>query len=131
MPKDRFYKDDPSLPKLPLFDQAASRDDQAKQMGRFAGEFKAFAKRSDPETSHVAAKKIKKDLPKLEHLVLQSIRQSGDRGMTGDELAEDTNIFRHTCCPRLAPLKRKGLIVDSGERRPGNTGKKQIVWRAV
>jgi len=75
----------------------------------------ARAKRNDPQTSYD---------------VFEAIRRSGERGMTGDELARETGIFRHTCCPRLAPLKRKGFIVDSGERRKGDTNHKQIVWRA-
>jgi hypothetical protein len=49
--------------------------------------------------------------------------------MNAWEIESTTNIPNQTCTPRLAPLRRKGLIVDSGERRPGSTGKKQIVWK--
>jgi hypothetical protein len=33
--------------------------------------------------------------------------------------------------PRTSELKRKGLIRDSGQRRPNCTGKKAIVWTAA
>jgi len=32
--------------------------------------------------------------------------------------------------PRTSELKRKGLIMDSGQRRPNCTGKLAIVWVA-
>lgn len=44
-------------------------------------------------------------------------------GMTGKELALFTNLPLNSITPRFAPLRRKGLIKDSGERRD-----KQIVW---
>ena len=111
--KPKQYKDDrgPDWEGLPMFTEAR-------------------AKRNDPQTSYDAAGYVEKELPNLERHVFEAIRRSGERGMTGDELARETGIFRHTCCPRLAPLKRKGFIVDSGERRKGDTNHKQIVWRA-
>jgi hypothetical protein len=33
--------------------------------------------------------------------------------------------------PRTTELKRKGLIRDSGQRRPNSTGKQAIVWIAA
>ena len=44
-------------------------------------------------------------------------------GMTGKELALFTDLPLNSLTPRFAPLRRKGLIKDSGLRRD-----KQIVW---
>tara|TARA_R110000737_G_scaffold253598_1_gene262939 strand:+ start:437 stop:781 length:345 start_codon:yes stop_codon:yes gene_type:complete len=109
--KDKQYKDDrgPDWEGTPMFP----------------------AKSSDPDTSFESAHEIMPILGNLESTVLKAIRQSGSDGLTGDELAVATDMLRHTCCPRTATLKRKGLIVDSGERRKGVSGKKQVVWKAV
>jgi len=131
MSKDCVYFDDPNLPELPLFKEGASRDDQAKTMGRFAEDFQAHARSSDPKTSHQAAEDVKSKLPGLEARVLLSIRSAGDDGRNIFEVVTETGIPVQTCSPRLAPLRRKGLIADSGVRRPGGTGKAQIVWRAI
>ena len=90
--------------------------------------FKAHARNTDPHTSHEAAEGVRGQLPLLEGKVLEAI-ESSPTGMNAWEIESTTNIPNQTCTPRLAPLRRKGLIVDSGERRPGSTGKKQIVWK--
>ena len=125
------YKDD--WDGLPLFKPGTPR---IKQIGDMVGFVKqttteAYAKRNDPDTAHRAAEYVREKLPQLEQVVLSAFRQAGENGLTGDELSRATGIFRHTCCPRVAPLCRKGLLVDSGERRPGETNRKQVVWKAV
>ena len=47
-----------------------------------------------------------------------------------DELAARLNMDRWSIQPRTSELKRKGLIRDSGQRRPNCTGKMAIVWTA-
>ena len=127
--KNRHYIDDPNLPELPLFKQGATREEQVQDMVGFVEDFKAYARGSDPVTSHEAAEKIKDGLPSLEAQVLRSIKASAE-GKNICEVETDTGIPIQTCSPRLAPLRRKGLIADSGERRPGGTGRNQIVWKA-
>ncbi len=90
--------------------------------------FKAHARNSDPKTAHDAAEGVREHLPMLEGKVLEAIEATPD-GMNIYEIEQTTGIPIQTCSPRLAPLRRKGFIVDSGERRPGGTGKKQIVWK--
>jgi hypothetical protein len=90
----------------------------------------AAARNTDPSTSHQAAGALNQEGKAwtLSKLVLEAIRASGARGMTGWELCQQTGIEVQTLTPRLAPLQARGLIKDSGLRRPGRTGRKQIVW---
>ena len=86
---------------------------------------------TDPETSFEAAHAIMDSLPHLEGLVLDAIKQQGSNGATIWEVINLTSIENQTCSPRFAPLRRKGLIEDAGERRKGGTNRKQIVWVAT
>jgi hypothetical protein len=89
---------------------------------------KAYARRTDPKTSHDAASSIESELPRLESIVLNALKDAPD-GMTADELMRYTGIPRWTCAPRLAPLCRKELVMDSGELRKGDSNRNQIVWK--
>ena len=113
---------------LPLF--RAGRDNQIEDMVGFVKQTTAYARRTDPDTSHEAARHVEGCLPSLEQEVFRSITSSGDDGQTIAEVERKTGIPIQTCSPRLAPLRRKGFIYDSGERRLGNTNRKQIVWKA-
>jgi hypothetical protein len=85
---------------------------------------------TDPDTSFESAHEIVAKLSYLESMVFSSIARCGEDGATAFEVQSDTGLANETCTPRFAPLRRKGVIVDSGERRKGGTGRKQIVWRA-
>ena len=52
-------------------------------------------------------------------------------GLTADELSARLEMDRWSIQPRTSELKRKGLIRDSGQRRPNRTGKQAIVWVAA
>jgi len=82
---------------------------------------------TDPDTSREAAESI--NVNRMESIVLFHIWNSGPNGVTQDELlAELSPHYRYsTVTSRPAALKRKGLVVDSGERRPGVSGRSQIV----
>ena len=83
------------------------------------------------DTSVAAAQDLAPKLGRLQHLALQAIRSAGWLGLTADELADRLDMGRYTVQPRTSELKLKGLIRDSGQRRPNATGKKAIVWVAV
>lgn len=92
----------------------------------------AYARRSDPETSHDAADDLRgKKANHLEQIVLGAIREAGERGLTNHEIVAKTGLTWNCCSPRTRPLCRKGFIIDSGERRPGPTGKMCAVWKVV
>ncbi len=63
-------------------------------------------------------------------MALEAIRAAGAHGFTADELAAWLELERWTIQPRTSELSRKGLIRDSGRRRPNATGKLAIVWVA-
>jgi hypothetical protein len=89
-----------------------------------------LARTNDPITSHQAAASIKANY--LEALVLRAIRESGKQGMTADELLDKfSHLSYSSITARPASLKRKGLIRDSGERRPGRSGRTQSVLVAT
>ena len=79
------------------------------------------------ETSIAASDSLAPKLGRLQRLAETTIRDSGLYGLTADELAARLEMDRWSIQPRTSELKRKGLIRDSGHRRPNATGKLAIV----
>ncbi len=82
------------------------------------------------ETSIAAADALAPTLVRLQRLAEVAIRDAGEHGLTADELAARLGMDRWSIQPRKSELRRKGLISDSGRRRPNTTGKLAIVWTA-
>ena len=82
------------------------------------------------DTSIAAADALAPKLGRLQRMAEAAIRDAGWLGLTADELAARLNMDRWSIQPRTSELKRKGLIRDSGLRRPNATGKRAIVWIA-
>ena len=77
------------------------------------------ARSNDPATS-----KGKRKVNKYEQAVLDILKGLYDgQGYTGKQIASLAGHPLNCITPRFAPLRRKGLIKDSGVRRD-----KQIVW---
>jgi DNA-binding MarR family transcriptional regulator len=91
---------------------------------------RAFARASDPVTSHLAAADIAVRLPELEEEVLRAVKIAGAYGATLDEICAVTGLDKVTTSPRLKPLERKGLVRRNGTRL-GRARKQQTVWLAV
>ena len=83
------------------------------------------------ETSIAAAAALAPKLGRLQRMAETAIREAGWLGLTADELAELLGMDRWSIQPRTSELRRKGLIRDSGRRRPNSTGKQAIVWVAA
>lgn len=83
------------------------------------------------ETSIEARTSIRRDKPLLRHVVLAYLRGRGPEGATDDEMQEHIPMNPSTQRPRRGELAEKGLIVESGERRPTRTGRRADVWVAV
>ena len=83
------------------------------------------------DTSIAAAIALAPSLGRLQRMALEAIREAGWIGLTADELAERLELDRWSIQPRTSELKRKGMIRDSGQRRPNATGKLAIVWVAA
>lgn len=90
----------------------------------------ARARNTDPSTSHEAAASVK-DITKTQEFILQALV----RPRTDIDLVEAYNNLK--LAPRAsesgirsrrAELVRAGMIVDTGERRKLESGRKAIVW---
>lgn len=89
-----------------------------------------LARRYGPDTSHVAARSV--DTSKLERLVLETIKGFGEHGCISDDvLSAYSNLPYSSVTARYRALLDKGLIEDTGQRRPGKSGKPQRVMRYV
>lgn len=82
------------------------------------------------DTSVAAANALAPKLGRLQRMAETAIRDAGLFGLTADELAARLDMDRWSIQPRTSELRRKGLIRDSGRRRPNATGKQAIVWIA-
>jgi hypothetical protein len=80
------------------------------------------------ETSIAAADSLASKLGRLQRMAQAAICDAGAHGLTADELAARLKLDRYSIQPRTTELRRKGLIKDSGQRRPNGTGKLAIVW---
>lgn len=86
---------------------------------------KMLARETDPDTSHEAAETV--DTAQLEAMVYEVIKQH-PQGCIADDVENALWKYRsHSITPRFAPLLRKGLIVDTGERRKAGSGRSQRV----
>jgi predicted transcriptional regulator of viral defense system len=83
------------------------------------------------DTSMAAADDLAPKLGRLQRMTNDAIGQAGWLGLTADELAATLGMDRWSIQPRTSELRRKGLIRDSGQRRPNATGKMAIVWVAT
>ena len=83
------------------------------------------------DTSVSAAEAVAPHLGRLQRLTVAAITEAGPQGLTADELAYRLSLDRCSVQPRTSELRCKGLIRDSGKRRPNKTGKMAIVWVAA
>ncbi len=82
---------------------------------------------SDPDTSETAAKSIKAS--KIEQLVYDTLIERGP--LTAEEIGNVLQIRIQTVTPRTAPLERKGMVIQTEERRKGASGRPRIVYQAI
>lgn len=85
------------------------------------------ARHADPPTAKAAAKSV--DVADLERRVIEALRRFRWAGMTTHELAIYLNVDLVSVSPRMRPLVNKGFVIDSGERRVGESGRSSIVWK--
>lgn len=94
----------------------------------------AYARRTDPTTSHAAADFIEPFLGKIEKAVADAVYNAGPHGANWFEVTLATEIDKATVSPRFKPLCKKGILKAKrdleGEvvTRPGFSKKGQIVW---
>ena len=84
------------------------------------------ARRTDPDTSHAAAASITPG--RTERMILSLLYPA--LILTDDEICELLgSLHPPTVKSARSRLTKAGLLVDTGERRPSNRGRDQIVWR--
>lgn len=82
-----------------------------------------------PDTSRLAAESVANEAPNREKLALNLLGARGAYGATCDEIASAFDWERYSARPRVAHLhKTLGLVVDSGLRRKGVSGRNMAVW---
>ncbi len=83
------------------------------------------------DTSIAAADALAPKLGRLQAMALAEYRAVYPVGLTAEELGARLELDRYSIQPRTSELSRKGLLRDSGLRRPNATRKQAIVWVAV
>lgn len=90
------------------------------------------ARPGDPETAKDAAEAIRPVLAPECARVLESLKHYA-HGATAWQIVRDLADFgvhrdQNVVARRLTDLRDAGLVVDSGVRRPGRSGRSLIVW---
>ena len=84
----------------------------------------------DPDTSYASANAV--DTTKLEGLVYEAIKKHGERGCISDQIRALYPAYPYSSITaRYRALLDKGFIVDTGERRQGQSGRNQRVMKAL
>ena len=89
---------------------------------------KPTARNGSPETAFEAAECIAGVARSREMKALRLIRSRERSGCTADEVALALAWQLYSSRPRLSTMKARGQIVDSGGRRRGVSGLRQVVW---
>jgi predicted ArsR family transcriptional regulator len=79
------------------------------------------------DTSKAAAESMKPSKAILRAAVLNLLYPA--LCVTADEAADILGIDKLSIRPRFSELREEGLIVDTGDRRRNDSGRKAIVWR--
>jgi len=83
-----------------------------------------------PETSIAAFESQDPEIKaRRERQVFGFIKTNG--GATGCEVVLGLRLLPQSVSPTITKLRKIGHLVDSGERRPTNTGRMAIVWRVA
>jgi len=88
-----------------------------------------LVRRDAPDTSKEASVSV--DTQTLEKLVWEVIRSHPDGCISDEVLAELNHLPYSSVTARYQGLLRKKLIIDTGDRRNGRSGKPQRVMKAV
>lgn len=82
------------------------------------------------DTSQEAAEAISEHLGRLQAMTFATVLNAGSNGLTAHEACDALAMDRVAIQPRLSELRRKGRILDSGQRRRNASGKRAVVWIA-
>jgi len=92
---------------------------------------RAFARDSDPDTSHEAAELMSREkICRLQFIIVKYLRQLGNMG-TSEEVENLSGISLQSLTPRFRPMVKKNILIDSGKRKTGKSGRRRILWELV
>ena len=83
------------------------------------------AHRSDPATSHEAARTAQGMAERHKHIICAALFW---RGLTSQEISNMCELNYHQVARRISDLKRDGKVQDSGETRRSPGGRRATVW---
>lgn len=89
----------------------------------------ALSRSTDPDTSFLAGASV--NVSHLERVILDKLKGCPMPGATSFELADWLKLSLVSVSPRMRPLAKKHLVVDTGFRAKGSSGRNQIIWRAL
>jgi predicted transcriptional regulator len=95
------------------------------------GDLLSWVPHNGTDTSRDAAESMRPHVSAIEADVLRHIQLAYDDGMTCDEVEFALELSHQTASARLKGLADKGLIKDSGARRPTRSGRAARVYVAV
>lgn len=81
-----------------------------------------------PDTSRAAAASIAKAAASIRAKTFCLVRDAGERGLIGDDVATALGLHVTQVRSRLSELHADNLIADSGFRRRGASGRMGAVW---
>lgn len=87
------------------------------------------ARRSDPETSHQAARRVTSRAATHRQIALDALIDAGEHGLTDFELAHKVGIQQTSIGVRRHELEDRGLVVWAGTYRPSPSGSPARVWK--
>ena len=125
-----FFFDDNGTPK-PLNTGDAENSKPIKSIKSRRCPRPPHHKNAPKGTSEVAAEMIAPHAARQRNEVLQAILRAGEHGLTADEGQRITGIKSQSYTPRRNELAKMGLIRDTGNRRPTESGRPASVWVAV
>ncbi len=80
----------------------------------------AYARSTDPDTSHEAARSMEAKISALESLVAETVIASGQRGMIVQEVCDELSLEHQTVSPRMRPLINKKILCWKLNPETGN-----------
>jgi len=87
------------------------------------------ARRSDPNTSHEAAARVREFSQAHATLILQTLKRFGKAG--AEQIAAATRLDAYAVRKRLPELQRDGLARPTDATRATASGRHERVWEAV
>ena len=85
-------------------------------------------RKDDPITSRQAAQSVEPHLTEIQAQVLHLIKLAGAKGLTDEELSRQYGTFGSTARTRRAELAKRGLVVESKQKRRLQSGLEGRVW---